>query len=279
MKFRPNYRRELTVQPADFSPHRVIISLTPRLQPDKLGPQCRSQPFQRLREGRKLLKQLITSGCIFHRAEATVLMEHKSRAEYLVQGGKSPAFSLIELLIVVALLLVLTTMYWGSTSGSRQKKLQAECQNNLQKIHIAMEIFANDHDKKFPATTGARTSEEALDVLVPRYTSDTSSFICPGSKDSALPGGESFRKRKISYAYYMGRRLEDTPEPLISDRQIDTLSKAAGQAVFSSTGKPPGNNHGKTGGNVLFSDGHVQQSPPNAAFSLVLTQGVVLLNP
>src|SRR5207244_10059912 len=44
------------------------------------------------------------------------------------------AFSLIELLVVVALILVLTTLYWGSGSGNRQKALQASCQNNLQKI-------------------------------------------------------------------------------------------------------------------------------------------------
>ena len=30
-------------------------------------------------------------------------------------------------------------------------------------------------------------------------------FICPGSKDSALPSGEPFRGRRISYAYLMGR--------------------------------------------------------------------------
>ena len=189
------------------------------------------------------------------------------------------AFSLIELLVVMALIIVLTTMYWGANSGSRQKKVLASCQDNLQKIYIAMEIFAKDHNDKFPEKTGALRSEEPLDFLVPKYTSDTSVFICPGSKDPSLPSGEPFGKHKISYAYYMGCRFADTPEPLMSDRQVDTQSKTAGQPVFSTTGKPPGNNHDKAGGNILFSDGHVQRTPPYAAFSLVLTQGVVLLNP
>ena len=189
------------------------------------------------------------------------------------------AFSLIELVIVVALILILTTLYWRSGSGDRQKALLASCQNNLQKIHVAMEIFANDHAGKLPATSGAQTAEETLDALVPRYTVDTSNFICPGSKDSPLPSGESFRQRRISYAYYMGRRLADAQEPLLSDRQVDATSKVTGQQVFSTTGKPPGNNHDKIGGNVLFCDGHVQRTPAAAAFSLVLTQGVMLLNP
>jgi len=115
--------------------------------------------------------------------------------------------------------------------------------------------------------------------LVPRYTSDTAFFVCPGSKDSPLSSGASLQKNTISYAYYMGRASKDPANALISDRQVDTQSKVPGQPVFSSTGKPPGNNHGGTGGNFLFCDGHIQRSPPNAAFSLVFTQNVILLNP
>jgi prepilin-type processing-associated H-X9-DG protein len=104
-------------------------------------------------------------------------------------------------------------------------------------------------------------------------------FVCPTSKDPPLPAGESFRKRKISYAYYMGRLDAGASEVLMTDWQVDTLSKTAGRAVFSETGQAPGNNHGKTGGNLLFTDGHADWCPPRAPGSLVFTQGVVLLNP
>jgi type II secretory pathway pseudopilin PulG len=189
------------------------------------------------------------------------------------------AFSLIELLITLATLIVLTTMYWGFSAGSHQRQQQKACQANLAKSYISLTIYAGDHGGKFPDVAGARTSEQALDVLVPRYTVDTASFICPGSKDSPLPAGESFLKRRISYAYYMGRQAADAQEVLMSDKQIDTQPKSIGQYVFSSTGKPPGNNHHKYGGNFLFCDGRLELAPARAPFSLVLTQGVVLLNP
>jgi len=195
-------------------------------------------------------------------------------------GNKgSFAFSLLELLVVVAIALLLTTMYWGSHSNTRAKEQQTACLNNLQKLHIALEIYSNEQNGKFPSLAGARTSEEPLDLLVPKFNADLSLFICPASKDEALPSGEPVNKHKISYAYYMGRNSGGPQLPLVTDKQVDTLAKIAAQNVFSTTGKPPGNNHEKSGGNVLFCDGHAEFTAPRAAFALPLGEGAVLLNP
>ena len=193
--------------------------------------------------------------------------------------GTYGGFSLIELLVTVAIILILTTLYFGPNNANRQQALKQACQKNLEKIYVSMEIYANEHGGRFPEMAGARTSEEALDVLVPKYTSDTSPFICPGSNDSQLPAGESLRSHKISYAYFMGRSLTNSQQVIMSDRQVDTRAKSAGQAVFSTTGKPPGSNHRKFGGNFLFCDGHTETSSSLAPFPLTLTNGEALLNP
>jgi prepilin-type processing-associated H-X9-DG protein len=65
----------------------------------------------------------------------------------------------------------------------------------------------------------------------------------------------------------------------MSDRQIDTLPKPAGAPVFSTDGKPPGNNHHKYGGNFLFTDGHTESSGPKAPFVIAWPTNVTLLNP
>jgi len=187
-------------------------------------------------------------------------------------------FSLLELLLVAAIILVLASLYFGPSSGSRERALQAACQKNLQKLYIAMQIYGNDFAGTFPKITCARNSAEVLDLLVPRYISDTSAFICPASDDSPAPK-ESLKKRRISYAYYMGRSITNSEEPLVTDKQVNALAKAVGQPIFSSTGKPPGNNHGKLGGNLLFCDGHIDSMPPIAAAPLNLTATGVLLNP
>jgi len=179
----------------------------------------------------------------------------------------------------MALMLLLFTMYWSFAAKGKSPSRLKGCQKNLEKIYVALDIFATEHGSRFPVVTNAQTSAGALAGLLPLYTVDTTVFICPGSGDSPLASGESIAKKKISYAYFMGRGRANGVEVLMSDQLVDALPKAAGQMAFSMTGKSPGNNHEKIGGNFLFTDGHVEATPATLPFSLVIPPGIVLLNP
>ena len=192
---------------------------------------------------------------------------------------RADGFSLIEMLITLAIILILFTTMYGFGSRSNQVTQKKKCQSNLQKMYIALQIYSNDSNGKFPIVTNATGSEDPLDLLVPRYSSDTAIFVCPGSKDSPLPAGESLRKARISYAYYMGRMVSDGDRVLASDKQVDDQAKQAGDRAFSANGKFPGNNHHKYGGTFLFCDGGMKSSPPAASIALPLSTNVVLLNP
>ena len=191
----------------------------------------------------------------------------------------SPAgFSLLELLITLALVFVIATLYFGFSTPHKARSARAACRSNLQKIFLALEIYAQDNAGRFPVVAGADYSREPLALLVPRYSVDLGIFHCPGTGVAPTPEA-SLRLGKTSYAYYMGQRSGGTPAALLSDAQVNTHSKSAGDPVFSATGKPPGNNHRPVGGNILFSDGRVESSPTNLVFALPVTGGVVLLNP
>lgn len=200
-----------------------------------------------------------------------------------LQAPKRPlqsAFSLLELLCLMAILLILFVLYWkGFASRGSGPSQEAACMDNLQKNYLAMQIYANDNHGKFPDVPGARTSEEPLDLLVPRYTADSSLFRCPASKNLPPLTGQSLRANRISYACWAGRNSNEGHAPLLADELIDTLPKSTGQPAFSTTGKPPGSNHGDKGGNVLFGDGEVSWSAPAIGFPLPQSAGVTLLNP
>jgi type II secretory pathway pseudopilin PulG len=201
---------------------------------------------------------------------------HGSR---FTQGPSLRGFSLVEMLITSALIIIMFVMLYGKSSRRFQHEQKQACQQNLQNIYVALQLYANDTDGLFPVRKEAKTSEQALSLLLPRYTTVTAPFTCPGTKEGGLPEGESFEKRQISYAYYMGRRAADNAEPLLTDAQVNDQAKSRGQQVFSSDGKKPGNNHHKYGGNIMNCDGNVEMIGTKAAGSLSLTQGVVLLNP
>jgi prepilin-type N-terminal cleavage/methylation domain-containing protein len=188
-------------------------------------------------------------------------------------------FSLIEMLITLALILIMSVMLMGRGSKSRQQRDILACQKNLQTVHTALTIYSADNGC-FPVSTNAQTSEAPLSLLIPRCTTETGVFICPGTPDPVLPQGESFEKRKISYAYYMGWPANASPStPIASDRQVNLNPKKTGELVFSADGKAPGGNHHKYGGNVLFLSGEAQKSKSKSAFDLLFPTNVSLLNP
>jgi prepilin-type N-terminal cleavage/methylation domain-containing protein len=199
--------------------------------------------------------------------------------DFVRAPGRS-GFSLVELLCTVAIILILYSLYFASGSGHYQARQKALCRQNLEHIYVALKMFAADNNGMFPVATNAATSEAPLSLLVPRYTSVTGIFICPGSKDKKLPEAKPFAQRKISYAYCMGRTINDGANQLLmSDALVDARPKEVGRKIFSADGKKPGNNHNRFGGNLMFCDGQVQSSGPQASVPIAVPAGVSLLNP
>jgi len=195
-------------------------------------------------------------------------------------AGGDAAFTLVELLVTLAIILIVYVMYLSPGAKSYQRGKQAACRGNLQFIYVALQTYAAENHDRYPALKGAQTAEAPLSLLVPRWTTSTELFICPGSGHKKLPPGKPFASRKISYAYAMGLAKQAAPEQwLMSDAQVDIKPKAVGQPLFSADGKKPGNNHRKYGGNLLFADGRTQFSEALAGFAVEATDGMVALNP
>lgn len=189
-------------------------------------------------------------------------------------------FSYIELLISTTIIGICYVMLMGSGSALGQSRAKAQCAEHLAQLHQSLTLYAAEHEGAYPQVTGATSSEAPLSLLVPLYTTDTSLFICPGSKDLPLPPAQPFPDRHISYAYYMGLR-KDAPAgtPLVSDAQATLGAKTYGAAIFSAEGGSPGNKHRSYGGNLLFVDGHVETCSAMLPRDLTWPADAVPLNP
>jgi prepilin-type N-terminal cleavage/methylation domain-containing protein len=189
------------------------------------------------------------------------------------------AFSLIELLLVLAIILILTVLSASRLTTSARKRELAACAGNLQKIYLALGFYRNDNGA-YPSLPEAQTAAQPLSLLIPKGTTDTQIFICPASGDKPPPESEAFGQSRISYDYYMGRPTNSDPRDiLLSDWQVDTLPKKKGSLLFSLDGKKPGNNHEDAGGNLLSCGGAIVFSHPKADQDLVFPPTVRLLGP
>jgi prepilin-type N-terminal cleavage/methylation domain-containing protein len=60
------------------------------------------------------------------------------------------AFTLIELLIVIGILVILAFLFLPSTSSTRTRAPRTECENNLKEVGVAFRTWAIDGGDGFP---------------------------------------------------------------------------------------------------------------------------------
>ena len=186
--------------------------------------------------------------------------------------SRKSGFSLIELLIGMLIAVSLYAVAVGPTKAYVEKQKLQRCAENLRKLHMTLSLYANEHDGAYPNVAGARSADEALSPLVPKYTTDTSLFVCPATGRAA--------NGHFDFAYTMGLRKDaDSETLLLSDAQANDDPKTRGTKVFADTESGPGSNHGKAGGNLIFADGHVETIGSAAPRDFAMPPGTKLLNP
>jgi prepilin-type N-terminal cleavage/methylation domain-containing protein/prepilin-type processing-associated H-X9-DG protein len=95
------------------------------------------------------------------------------------------AFTLIELLIVIAVIAILATIAYPVYTGVLERAKVTKDMNNLRQIGIATQLYMNDNDGALFSTTGSWMSQ-----LYPKYTAAWGIFLSPFDPVSspAVPG-------------------------------------------------------------------------------------------
>ena len=152
------------------------------------------------------------------------------KSERRPRGGKpsGPAFTLIELLTVIAIISILVTLLLSALGSAKRMGRQARCISNLRQLGIAFTLYADDEPRRM---------RRIGSLLEAEYLQDGRVLICPEDKlgdwgnrvnfspfgDEAELGLGSFSGKPSSarpnYSYLHPLGWEDWTLDLLDERQ------------------------------------------------------------
>lgn len=186
--------------------------------------------------------------------------------------GKPPGFTLVEMLVVVAIIAVLVALLFPLATGMINTAKRTKCVGNLRNVYIFLQAYAQDHESKMP-DPGSNSYKQpgtnftkAIEPYIPTVA-DRRVFYCPSHKleDGSLYGytDERWNTGGISYHYYSLsnntvtplRNMDRNMQLLMSDKFNNNADKPS--VVTSSKGAscshPDGLNILRLNGTVEFS--------------------------
>lgn len=181
------------------------------------------------------------------------------------------AFTLIELLVVITIIGILAALYLPAAARGKMQAAQIRCVGNLQQVGLGFQMFAEDHNGKYPMQVSVRDGgslEFAAGGNAFRHFQAVSNelvmsklLLCPADKQRSSATWQSLTNDNLSYFVGLDA-VSGKPGYLLSgDRNITNQTTAGGRILFLSTNALAGWSEALHNykGNVLFADGRVEQ--------------------
>ncbi|MFV0338844.1 MAG: type II secretion system protein [Chthoniobacterales bacterium] len=106
------------------------------------------------------------------------------------------AFTLIELLTVVAVLTILAGLILPLSLKSISKAKSASCLQNLRQLGAGLQLYLSEHQMRLPLLEAGRLSKAenlpVIDTLLLPYLRDSAVFKCPADNKIFKKSGTSY---------------------------------------------------------------------------------------
>ncbi|MBC7286871.1 MAG: DUF1559 domain-containing protein [Armatimonadetes bacterium] len=120
-------------------------------------------------------------------------------------------FTLIELLVVIAIIAILAAILFPVFARAREKARQASCQSNLKQIGLALAMYVQDYDERWPSGNPVNNGDPGDTSLrlgwrgwisngLRPYTKNQQLFQCP-SRNSGWFADPWNNNQPVSYCY------------------------------------------------------------------------------
>ena len=184
--------------------------------------------------------------------------------------SKISAFTLIELLVVIAIIGILAALYLPAVARAKIRATQVRCVGNLRQVGLAFQMFAEDHNGRYPMQVPVRAGgsmEFTAGGYAFRHFQSLSNelvlskvLLCPADKQRTAAAWQSLTNDNISYFVGLDA-VSGKPGYLLSgDRNLTNQTAAGGGILYLSTNAMAGWSaelHNFKG-NALFADGRVE---------------------
>ena len=164
-------------------------------------------------------------------------------------------FTLVEILVVVAIVGILAALLFPSFASAREKARASSCLSNYHQIGVAIQMYAQDNDDKTPANGGSFSG--LIQDSVP-YLHTSAIFICPDDNDR--------EEEKRGGSYRMPSLYQNKPlscgwiNPYVAEEVTTSASTTLcyeAEQDFTQSPITPTYRHSK-GTQILFFDGHAK---------------------
>jgi prepilin-type N-terminal cleavage/methylation domain-containing protein/prepilin-type processing-associated H-X9-DG protein len=202
------------------------------------------------------------------KTEATGDVSRESRAR---ARNFHAAFTLVELLVVVAVVAILFLMMSVPLAGPRAKAQRIKCVSNLKNVGLAFRIYATEHRDLFAWESTNATGQIKRDFANDPYfyllkmTNELATpqlLTCPSDSRPRADYWSNFSRANISYFVSQDASATLPQSFLTGDRNVTTNGvtlKTGIHRLRSDADVGWDNTQHKKQGNIVMGDGSVQQ--------------------